>query len=898
MRLSFHFLATVSFAASLLIIFLPAGAAPAAGAHALSDKIAAARAAGQVFREATLFAPAQGPKHAAILDAETSLEALAGPVSELFALHPQAVSLTVKTAAGKAYTLQMLRSYPTGDAPDMGVIDASGRRRAAYTPGLHYQGAVSGSEQSMAAMSVFEGGEVMILFATEEGNFVLGRLEDGSGKYILYNDRDLHGRGATPCGTVDVPPAPADLSATPTGKTAKAYMCGKVRIYWELSNKLYTYKSSSLLTTRNWATGLFNQFQAMYANERIAVELSSLYVWTTPDDYPTTGSTSGTSLGLFRKYWNALGNSYNGDLAHILTRTGNGNGGVAYLDALCTPKSYSFAYSDVNGSYNAIPTFSWDVEVTTHETGHNLGSNHTHWCGWNTGSGGACGAIDDCYNLESGSSCTTCGVTYSNSAPTSAWQGTVMSYCHLVSRGISLANGFGPLPGAAIRNKVAGAGCLQTTINAILTPQPVCGSTGGISLQLATNNFGAAPYTYSWSSGATTQNLMGLSSAGSYTVTVKDSNNCSGTFTADVTRSPAPGAGIASSLKMPLCCNSFNGPLLLKAAAPQDLTACQTVYWLRSHAAFASLADAQAFADTASALNVLKSANEGSIANGLTGASLSVEPEPCTAPVTWYYTPIVMNQPHAADSVITVSSASTSFTVQGVQVGAYATIPDQTSAPTACDLTDSPSSKSLSVTVTNYSGRVGKLRIIILNTAGFVIYQSPGYSGNGTYAVPDSLTSGAFLQGMKVIAMDYNCTTTSCTSSLGSVSVARKVVYDMHPARPADACAPGNPVRVDFAPTACTKLAVTATGTGITDAKLFPNPATESVILRFTAPQNGSYRLRLTDMLGKTILSQDAAYAGGSHDIRLNLSGWAKGVYFVSFGATGDSAGQWKLVVE
>ena len=32
--------------------------------------------------------------------------------------------------------------------------------------------------------------------------------------------------------------------------------------------------------------------------------------------------------------------------------------------------------------------------VITHETGHNLGSNHTQWCGWPGG------AIDNCYDTE------------------------------------------------------------------------------------------------------------------------------------------------------------------------------------------------------------------------------------------------------------------------------------------------------------------------------------------------------------------------------------------------------------------------------------------------------------------------------------------------------------------
>ena len=41
--------------------------------------------------------------------------------------------------------------------------------------------------------------------------------------------------------------------------------------------------------------------------------------------------------------------------------------------------------------------------------------------------------------------------------------GTIMSYCHLVSSvGINFANGFGPQPGALIRNTIGSSSCLGT----------------------------------------------------------------------------------------------------------------------------------------------------------------------------------------------------------------------------------------------------------------------------------------------------------------------------------------------------------------------------------------------------------------------------------------------------
>jgi hypothetical protein len=127
---------------------------------------------------------------------------------------------------------------------------------------------------------------------------------------------------------------------------------------------------------------------------------------------------------------------------------------------LCN-RTNAYGYTNIDGLYNNVPSYSWDVEAVTHEMGHNLGSRHTHWCGWNTGAGSTCGAIDDCATVETITSCASCGsTTVTNPTAPAGFKGTVMSYCHLRSGiGINLANGFGPLPQAVIRNTVNGASC-------------------------------------------------------------------------------------------------------------------------------------------------------------------------------------------------------------------------------------------------------------------------------------------------------------------------------------------------------------------------------------------------------------------------------------------------------
>ena len=62
-----------------------------------------------------------------------------------------------------------------------------------------------------------------------------------------------------------------------------------------------------------------------------------------------------------------------------------------------------YAASHIQGNYYGYPTYSYDLMLVAHETGHTLGEPHTHACQWMMGNGGTCGAIDDCTTVEPGS---------------------------------------------------------------------------------------------------------------------------------------------------------------------------------------------------------------------------------------------------------------------------------------------------------------------------------------------------------------------------------------------------------------------------------------------------------------------------------------------------------------
>ncbi len=355
------------------------------------------------------------------------------------------------------------------------VTSSSGEQPVGYTPGRHYRGTVRGDDRSLVALSFLQNGVTALISDDRHGNLVLGKLEQpgNTTDYILYSDREVAAKPPFSCEALE-----HDQNRPNDPANSKPDVNGCVRVYFEVDYELFQNKGS-VQATVDYLAGAFNQLATLYANEQISTTLSQVYVWVTPDAYST--SSSSTALNQFK----ALRKSYNGDIAHLVGIGGNNLGGIAYVDVLCVP-SYAYAFSDITASYSSVPTYSWTVEVLTHEMGHNLGSPHTQSCTWPGG------AIDNCFTTEGGCA----------SGPAPVNGGTIMSYCHLTNYGINFNNGFGPLPGNKIRTEVGGATCLSGScapLGSCLAPK-----------SLAVSNISGSSATVSWSavSGATGYNLQ------------------------------------------------------------------------------------------------------------------------------------------------------------------------------------------------------------------------------------------------------------------------------------------------------------------------------------------------------------------------------------------------------
>ena len=349
--------------------------------------------------------------------------------------------------------------------PDFTVVtNQSGDQAVVYSSSRHYRGVIRGDDHSLVAVSFGADGIMGLIADDRHGNLVLGKIDspENETEYILYADHELTAKNPFSCTSLETGPSGTQPSIP---ASPEASPC--VRVYFESDYELYQNKGS-VQNTVDYLSGAFNQLATLYANEQISTTLSQVYVWVTPDNYSTNSSSN--ALKEFR----AARQSFNGDLAHLVGIGGNNLGGIAYVDVLCSP--YAYAFSDISTSYSTVPTYSWTVEVLTHEMGHNLGSPHTQSCTWPGG------AIDNCYTPE--------GNCSPGPAPVNG--GTIMSYCHLSGPGINFNNGFGPLPGNKIRAEVASASCLG---NSCSPPGGTCAAPTGITVTNITTNSALVSWT-------------------------------------------------------------------------------------------------------------------------------------------------------------------------------------------------------------------------------------------------------------------------------------------------------------------------------------------------------------------------------------------------------------------
>jgi hypothetical protein len=404
----------------------------------------AAKASNAEFAEYTLFQEARNQNTPREVDFKDYELLQLQPTLLKRLLREQPAQLTMSLPAefmGGEVQVELVRVNLFG--PGFNVITASNGQAADVELGLHYRGIVKGNSRSIAALSFFEGDVMGLISSPQNGNLVLGALEGEeaqSKRFILYADKAIQDAYSFECGTDDIGKPYTQEEISDPIQTRSLDDC--VGLYYEVDYDIFLDKGG-LQNTTNYVTGIFNQVALLYANEGINTFVSDLVIWDT--NSPFSSFSSSGMLDDFQAWHN--NNSWVGTFGQLLSYQASG-GVASTIDGMCVNnRDFALCFSSIASFYANVPTYSWTVQVLTHEFGHLFGSRHTHACVWN-GNGTA---IDGCSGFTEGS-CSTPGIPSNG--------GTIMSYCHQTSVGISFLNGFGVQPGNVIRNVVDNANCL------------------------------------------------------------------------------------------------------------------------------------------------------------------------------------------------------------------------------------------------------------------------------------------------------------------------------------------------------------------------------------------------------------------------------------------------------
>lgn len=300
---------------------------------------------------------------------------------------------------------------------------------------VFYQGVVRNTN-SLVSLSFFEGHVEGFISIQNKKAIEITQLRDNTGKHIIFSNDDFLVKAKGRSCTILYPPKSGMVEQKVNADAAVKNKC--ITNFWETDYAVYQYFQSTK-KIKDFALCLFNTYATMYARENITMKLKGGFIWTSADPYVDPHNNSYKTLENFSN----LRTNFNADLAMLLSN--KPTGGIAWIKSICETDDYSrhSLCGSILTTEEIFPVtdYSWASYVTTHEVGHNLGSQHTHDCAWN----GNHTAIDGCGYDAGYLGCP---------GPIPSDGGTVMSYCHLLSVGVDLEKGFGPQPGNLIRRTI------------------------------------------------------------------------------------------------------------------------------------------------------------------------------------------------------------------------------------------------------------------------------------------------------------------------------------------------------------------------------------------------------------------------------------------------------------
>ena len=454
-------------------------------------------------------------------------------------------------APGDRRTVEVTRHDVYAVDASIVAIDRAGEREVPRSGLFFYWGTALGDPSRRVLISLDpDTGKLGGLGVTPEGVWELLPLPSGSpGEYRIASTREARlavarAGGETGAGFVcgGSPTHAEDVAwaadANPDGAvTSVLSSLHTVTVAVDTDNELMSLKFSNSATSAvNYMASLFAGMNVIYERDLFVrllqghtiLRLSSAAdPWNEPScpPWPATCSSGGASsaqLSEFSSYWGSNYASVPRALSMLLSGKQSSNfsaAGIAWVNSLCSG-SFGSSVSQVfkfSGS-----TASHDVDLVGHEVGHNFGSRHTHCFPTATT------PVDTCFNSEPGcySGPTSCPTPFTiapmNGGPVPEVEGTLMSYCHLLS-GCSVSPVFHPAavdviaPIVDSRVNVCVFPSAGASTPTITTVSPASGpTTGGTNVTITGTGF---------QSGATVTFVDGTQAVGAASVTFVNSTS-------------------------------------------------------------------------------------------------------------------------------------------------------------------------------------------------------------------------------------------------------------------------------------------------------------------------------------------------------------------------------------